>query len=161
MIARLRASIALALAASIVPLALRAQTSRWAAANDSLARSFIALEREWANTSCTHGLVQETLLADDFLGTAPDGARYTKSQSIADTKAEKTTARDCTLHDAKVHFFGADLAVVYGSESAVRTGASGKTEKRCLGWTDTWLKRGGRWQIIAAQDGVTACDAKP
>lgn len=25
-------------------------------------------------------------------------------------------------------------------------------------WTDTWLKRNGRWQIVAAQDTVIPCD---
>src|SRR5262249_58855833 len=100
-------------------------------------KTFIALEREWANTDCTHGPVEETLWADDYLGTAPDGARTTKAQMIAATKAAKTTARDCVLHDAKVHFFGDNLAVVYGSESSVRTGASGKAAKECLAWTDT------------------------
>lgn len=26
-----------------------------------------------------------------------------------------------------------------------------------LAWTDTWLKRKGKWQIVAAQDNVVAC----
>jgi hypothetical protein len=33
----------------------------------------------------------------------------------------------------------------------------GKETKRCLIWTDTWLKRAGKWQIVAAQDTTIPC----
>lgn len=36
-------------------------------------------------------------------------------------------------------------------------GKDGKEFLRCLVWTDTWLKRDGKWQIIAAQDVVVKC----
>jgi len=42
--------------------------------------------------------------------------------------------------------------MVYGSERSVRKGKDGVEQSQCLIWTDTWLKRGGSWQIIAAQD---------
>jgi len=67
------------------------------------------------------------------------------------------TARDCRLIDAKVRFFGDDLALVYGSESSVRKAKDGAERARCLTWTDTWLKRNGNWQIIAAQDTQFDC----
>jgi hypothetical protein len=49
------------------------------------------------------------------------------------------------------------LAVAYGNESSIRKGKDGKEFLRCLVWTDTWLKRDGKWQIIAAQDVVVKC----
>jgi len=51
-----------------------------------------------------------------------------------------------------VHFFGEDLAVLYGSESRVEKDKKGTEPTRSLIWTDTWLKRDGKWQVIAAQD---------
>ena len=36
--------------------------------------------------------------------------------------------------------------------------SNGKETKRCLIWTDTWLKRAGKWQIMAAQDTTVPCD---
>jgi hypothetical protein len=42
--------------------------------------------------------------------------------------------------------------MVYGSESSARNAKGGTEQSRCLIWTDTWLKRNGHWQIIAAQD---------
>jgi len=59
--------------------------------------------------------------------------------------------------DAKVRFFGSNLAMVYGSETATRNNKVGKPEPRCLTWTDTWLKRRGNWQVIAAQDAYFPC----
>jgi len=49
------------------------------------------------------------------------------------------------------------VAIAYGNESSIRKGKDGKEYLRCLVWTDTWLKRDGKWQIIAAQDAVVKC----
>jgi hypothetical protein len=48
--------------------------------------------------------------------------------------------------------------MAYGSESAVSKAKDGKETKRCLIWTDTWLKRAGKWQIVAAQDTGIPCN---
>jgi hypothetical protein len=58
---------------------------------------------------------------------------------------------------AKVHFFGGKIALVYGSESSVTKAADGKESALTLVWTDTWLKRNERWQIVAAQDMPADC----
>ena len=120
--------------------------------NNALAQSLIARERAWAEAACTHKLVVQTILADDFQGTAPDGKRYSKAEEIEENKSSKIEARDCRLIDAKVHFFGDNTAIIYGSESAIRKSSDGKEYTRTLVWTDTWLKRNGVWQILAAQD---------
>jgi hypothetical protein len=52
---------------------------------------------------------------------------------------------------------GGDVAVVYGKETAARADESGQEVARCLAWTDTWLRRDGRWQIVAVQDMLTPC----
>jgi hypothetical protein len=51
----------------------------------------------------------------------------------------------------KIRFFGNNLAIAYGSESRVKTSKDGKDSIETLIWTDTWLKRNGRWQIIAGR----------
>jgi hypothetical protein len=112
-------------------------------------------ERKWAEAGCDHNRITETLLADDFYGTAPDGSRYERAKEIAGDPSR--TEQDCKLDGARVRFFGADLAMVYGSERATTTGADGKDSGRCLVWSDTWLKRNGKWQIISAQDTSVAC----
>jgi hypothetical protein len=44
------------------------------------------------------------------------------------------------------------MAVLYGSESAIHVEAGAKRHRVKLTWTDTWLKRNGTWQLVAAQD---------
>ena len=56
-----------------------------------------------------------------------------------------------------MRFFGRRVAVVYGREHAVGKDASQPEAKVCQIWTDTWLKRGGKWQIIASQDNRVEC----
>jgi Domain of unknown function (DUF4440) len=134
-----------------VPLC--AQQGKWASADDPVAKNLIDWERQWAEADCVHNMVEEQILADDFQGTSPEnGAIYSKAEAVADAKKPTTQTRDCHLRDAKVRFFGLDLAIVYGSESSIRKGKDGKDFKRSLVWTDTWLKRNGQWQIVAAQD---------
>ena len=138
-------------------LAAPGQQGQWAAAGDATAKFMVDAERQWAEAACTHNRIVERILADDFQGTSPEGMRYTKSEELAQTTDSSKTSRDCRLIDANVRFFGDNLAMVYGSERAVRRAKDGTEKPRCLIWTDTWLKRDGKWQIIAAQDMPLDC----
>ena len=138
-------------------LATPAQHSRWASADDSTAKFMIASETKWAETACDHNRIATTILADDFQGTSTEGQRYSKADELIDNVSQRNRAHDCRLLDAKVHFFGDSLAVIYGSETSVRKGSDGNDKQKCQIWTDTWLKRNGKWQIIAAQDAEIGC----
>ena len=137
-------------------VAAQAQESHWASADDPAAKYMIDMERKWAEGVCVNNGVVANLLADDFQGTSTRGARFTKADELQDEKGPRT-ARDCGLDEAKVHFFGDTIAVVYGREHAVGKDKSQPNAKVCQVWTDTWLKRGGAWQIIASQDNRVDC----
>ena len=139
----------------LVPQA-HAQQSHWASANDKTATYIIDMERKWAQGVCADNGVVASLLADDFQGTSPKGARFTKADELKDEKGART-AHDCGLDEAKVHFFGDSVAVVYGREHAVGKDKSQPSTKVCQVWTDTWLKRAGMWQIIASHDTREEC----
>lgn len=148
----------LMLCLSAYTLAAFAQQSTWATADDPTAKYIVDSERKWAESACTRSGIEAKILADDFQGTSPtDGSRYDKAQALAVPDDPKDVATECRLLDAKVRWFGANLAVVYGSETATRKNKRGKPEPRCLTWTDTWLKREGNWQVIAAQDAYFPC----
>jgi uncharacterized protein DUF4440 len=134
----------------------RAQQSHWAPAGDKTAQYIIDMERKWAEGVCVDNGVVAGLLADDFQGTSTEGVRFTKADELKGEKVVRT-AHDCGLNGAKVHFFGESLAVVYGREHAVGKDSSQPGTKVCQVWTDTWLKRDGRWQIIASQDNRVEC----
>jgi hypothetical protein len=133
------------------------QQGRWAAPEDATAKFIIDAERQWAEADCTHSSIAAEILAEDFQGTSPAGRRYSKPEEVANLQDRSKTARDCRLLDARVRFFGENLAMVYGSESSVGKTKDGSEQSRCLIWTDTWLKRNGKWQIIAAQDTQYDC----
>lgn len=133
-----------------------AQQSHWASANDKTAKYIIDMERKWAEGVCVDNGVVAGLLADDFQGTSTNGARFRKPDELKDEKSSRT-AHDCGLDDAKVHFFGDSIAVVYGREHAVGKDSSQPGKEICQVWTDTWLKRGSTWQIIASQDNRVEC----
>jgi hypothetical protein len=130
----------------------QAQESRWAAPGDATAKTLIDWERQWAEAACTHNGIEKTILVEDFQGTAPDGSRYSKQQALAQASSEKSKESGCKMYEVTVHFFGDSMAILYGSESALHTEADGRKHTVKLTWTDTWLKRNGTWQIVAAQD---------
>jgi hypothetical protein len=143
---------------SITVVAAHGQQGQWASADNATAKFIVDAERQWAEAECTHNRITETILADDFQGTSPiDGKRYTKPEEVTTTTDTSRIARDCRLIDANVRLFGDSLAMVYGSESSVRKTKGGAEQPVCLTWTDTWLKRNGKWQIIAAQDSQFPC----
>jgi len=139
---------------SLVPC--HAQQSHWASADDQTAKYIIDMERKWAEGVCVDNGVIAALLAEDFQGTSTSGERFTKSDELKDEKSARI-AHDCGLDEAKVHFFGDGLAIVYGREHAVGKDQSQPQAKVCQAWTDTWLKRDGKWQIIASQDNRVQC----
>jgi len=56
-----------------------------------------------------------------------------------------------------VRFFGANVAIIYGSEHAIGKDKAHPDAKQCQVWIDTWLKRNGTWRIVAAQDNKVDC----
>ena len=74
-------------------------------------------------------------------------------------KDEKSprSAHDCALDEAKIHFFGDNMAIIYGSEHAIGKDKAHPEAKVCQVWTDTWLKRNNKWQIVASQDNRVEC----
>jgi ketosteroid isomerase-like protein len=131
--------------------ASRAQESSTAEAERYIKDS----ERLWAESSANGDTaLVERIVADDFVGVDPDGSFYDKAKEIADTRESPKEFVSNHLNEVKVRFYG-DTAVAQGSETWVR-----RTEKPLRGryvWTDTWVRRNGKWQIVAAED-LTAAE---
>lgn len=68
--------------------------------------------------------------------------------------------RDCKLGSVKVHFVTDNVAILYGSESRIVKSGNGKEAPRYQAWTDTWITREGKWQVVAARDNVVPCKRK-
>jgi len=145
-------AICLAICVCLAGVHAAGQEGKWGNPDDHRVKEIVAAAKMWAETNCGPQPGLEKYFAQEFQGTATDGRRYGRADAMA-----PANDRDCQLWEVKVQFFGDVAAVAYGSESSIRKKDDGTEWQRCLAWTDTWLKRGGQWQIIAAQDNVIAC----
>jgi hypothetical protein len=66
---------------------------------------------------------------------------------ISDTRQAPKYFVSNHANDIKVRFYG-NTAVAQGSETWERRGG----ERGRFVWTDTWVTRNGKWQIVAAED---------
>jgi aminopeptidase C len=66
---------------------------------------------------------------------------------IADTRTAQQYFVSNRLNGVKVRFHG-ETAIAQGDESWERPNG----ERGRFVWTDTWIRRKGRWQIVAAED---------
>ena len=136
--------------APFVVLSLGALRGIYAQENETAqAEKYIKLsESQWAEAEITRDYtVAERILADDFVGVAPDGSHYAKAQEIARTKTSGTEFVSNKTVEITVRFFG-DAAVAQGSENWVKKNG----QKGSYVWTDTWIRRAGKWQVVAAED---------
>jgi hypothetical protein len=91
--------------------------------------------------------VLERILAEDFVGVDIDGSHYSKADAIKDYRTKPAEFASNHLNEVAIRFYG-DAAVAQGSESWMKKdGTLGK-----FVWTDTWIKRDGKWRVVAAED---------
>jgi len=111
-------------------------------------RYIVESERQWAESVATGApSTVQRILGDDFVGVDPKGTLYNKAKMIADTRNAPQYFVSNRLNEVKVRFYG-DTAIAQGDETWQRhTGERGR-----FVWTDTWIRRNGRWQIVAAED---------
>jgi hypothetical protein len=152
----LKRILTIAFAALTISNIAHAQQSHWATADDKTAQYMTDMERKWAEGVCADNGVVAELLAEDFQGTSTKGERFTKADELKDEKGPRS-AHGCGLDEAKVHFFGDNIAVIYGREHAIGKDKTQPNAKVCQAWTDTWLKRNGKWQIVASHDNRVEC----
>ena len=109
-----------------------------------------ALEEQWAA-----GVVKrdralfEKLLAPGFVYTE-DARMMSRAALITDISTGTDTVLMARNDEMQVHEFG-ETAVVTGWLTLAGRGPGGAFRRR-LRFTDTWVRRAGSWQIVAAQD---------
>ena len=120
------------------------------AEQDTQPRTLLQLEDDWA-LALIHrdAAVFGRLLADGFIYTEDDRT-MTRDDVLHDIVAGSDTVKTAHNENMRVHRFGA-TAVVTGWLVVAGNGPSGSFDRRYR-FTDTWVSRGGRWQIVAAHD---------
>jgi uncharacterized protein (TIGR02246 family) len=115
------------------------------ALEEKLARAWVEKDRPFI----------EGLLAADWSVTDATGQVLTKDQVLAQTFASADRTIDSmTIDDVRVRLFGS-MAVVTGRTRA--TGSyRGQTGSAVLRFTDVFVERDGRWQIVASHGSTVA-----
>jgi ketosteroid isomerase-like protein len=115
---------------------------------ESVEQELIKLEYE-ANDAWVKRDVEAyaRLLADDYLATGSNGDMMTKAQDLALLESDDNTTTSMIADEFRVRIYG-DAAVVT-FRSTYKSQFKGKESTGQERFTDTWIKRGGRWQCVA------------
>jgi ketosteroid isomerase-like protein len=129
---------------------LAAQQPTGSAARSADERAVLDLEEAWAKAVVKRDAATfKRLLAPGFVYTEDDRVQ-TGEQLTRDIVSGTDTVTEARNEDLKTHTYGNTMVVTGWLIMRGRSG--GKPFERRYRFTDTWLKRDGRWQIIAAQD---------
>ena len=121
----------------------------------SAEQELLKLEQDWTNAEVKADLAfLDRILADDWLFTDPDGVVWTKAKSLAVLKSGEDVVSSMVPDDMKVRIYG-DAAVVTGRATTKET-FKGKDISGLHRWTDTWIKKAGRWQCVATHASAIA-----
>ena len=144
-----RCALVAALAALGAVLPDRSAAQR-CAPHDPAVQALLQLEDGWASAVVRRDSATfERLLADGFVYTENDRLE-TRVEVLHDVVAGPDTITAAHNEDMQVHCFGT-TAVVTGWLVLEGHGAGG-TFLRRYRFTDTWMRRNGRWRIVAAED---------
>jgi uncharacterized protein (TIGR02246 family) len=110
------------------------------------------LERAWLDAYEQHDAkAMNAIVADDFVITFPDGSRQTKQQVVDSVKAPRNPASPSLkfyTEDVQARVYG-DTVILIG-RVVTEYQRDGKTVKEQSRYTDTYIKRRGRWQVVAS-----------
>jgi hypothetical protein len=119
-------------------------------AQDSTARVLLRLEDGWAAALVRRDTAFfRRILAPGFIYSENERT-ISREAVLRDLVGASDTVTSAHNEDMEVHGFGG-TAVVTGWLVVRGRGAGGPYEHRYR-FTDTWMRRAGRWQIVAAHD---------
>ena len=112
----------------------------------------LRMEHEWNEALRTRDVAWfERNLADDVTDiSSGNGALHTKAEDIEALKRDKTVYESLELSDLRVRVEGS-AGVVTGVNHIRGRDEQGQAFDVRLSFTDTYIKRDGRWQVWASQ----------
>ncbi|MBZ5542726.1 MAG: nuclear transport factor 2 family protein [Acidobacteriia bacterium] len=121
-----------------------------AAEGEDVAAELKALENAWSDAMLKHDAAAlDAILDDSLVEISPAGTVSNKAKDLADLKAGEPKLESFSLDDMKVHVYG-NAAVVTG-RFAIKGTDKGKDISGTGRFTDTFVKRNGKWRCVASQ----------
>ncbi len=110
------------------------------------------LERQWLDAyEQNNSEAMDRIVADDFTITFPNGGIQTKPQIMAMVKAPRRAGQPqmrFSTEDVQSRAYG-DTVILIG-RVVTEYERDGKTVKEQSRYTDTYVQRKGRWQVVAS-----------
>jgi uncharacterized protein (TIGR02246 family) len=133
----------------VVALSVVARAEQKAAAPTSDEAAVRKLEQTWytALEKGDFATLDSLVPNDDCMMIDPFGQMYNIRQTIAELKAGTYAIASCRIDEMKVAVYG-DTVVVFGLETE-KSKYKGEDTSGQYRFTDTWLKRNGRWVCVA------------
>jgi ketosteroid isomerase-like protein len=142
-----RMAIAVCAVVLVLAVAVFAQTAP-KPKSGSAEQELLKLEQEWGDALVKPDLAfLDRILGEDYMFTSPEGEVLTKAQMLAELKSGEDVVSSVVNFDMKVRVYG-NAAVVTGHSTDKET-VKGKDISGEYRWTDTWIRKGGRWQCVA------------
>jgi len=111
------------------------------------------IEEDWnkANLGADHSYkFSEDILADDYLGRNDKGVMQNKEEYLKDIAAATYTVTDITAGPMFVTVYAPNIAVIVGSQQMKGKDKKGVDFSGTFNWTDTFMERNGKWQLIGS-----------
>jgi ketosteroid isomerase-like protein len=129
------------------PLA-ECKATKVASASAQVEQELTNLENEWGDAVVKVDLpFLDRILAEEITGTDSEGTVWTKAQDLATLKSGDWKCTSAANDDIKVRLYG-DTAVVTGRNTN-KSQYKGADKSGQYRWTDTFIRRDGRWQCVA------------
>src|SRR5689334_15656676 len=136
---------------SLLCLALLPLIAASALAQDAASRQILRLEDSWAaGVVKRDSALFERMLAPGFVY-SEDDRMMSRDAVLKDILTSTDTVREAHNEDMRVHRYGPTTAVVTGWLVLRGRGSSGRFNRRYR-FTDTWVRLGNTWRIVAAHD---------
>lgn len=141
-------SIVVGLATVLLVACAQGKRSSLEAVNGSVESELEQMELDWEKALVSHdATVLRRIIADDWLETSWDGTSFGKAKAIADLSA--STPESVVMDPVMVRVFG-DVAIVTTGDTEKSTDIGDNGTAHYV-WTDVYLQRDGRWQVISTQ----------
>ena len=107
------------------------------------------LEKDWvAAIQKKDTAALDRILAPDFVGTSSTAHTFMKDDAIGDIKDSRYVVDKMALDEVSVNVYG-DTAVSFTSQQE-KSRYEGKNTSGHYHFTDTWVKKHGKWQVVAS-----------
>ena len=120
-------------------------------ADASIAATIKGLENRWQQAIRNHDVQTiSDLIASDFVGTSSTGRVGSKSTLLSAVRRDKSEYKSAEARSMRVRTESDNVAVVTGIARETGTTPDGARFTNSRRFTDTWVKRNGKWRCIAS-----------